>query len=212
MACTNVSAGLPARECRAWLDLYDSTAGSGWTQCSDHRRDPCGCAKVTCVSPSNGMHGRLHVQQIELSGSRLFGSIPASIAQLDHLALLWLPHNHLTGSVPEAVGNLSASLTSLELSGNHLAGELPASFSGLSNLVYLGLSNNRFDGTFPASFNWSRFSGGGTCCPEGDCHCCTLAGGNLFDCPLPPPAIAGCGIIERDCRCRYQPTYSFHYY
>jgi hypothetical protein len=48
--CTGASTQLPAAQCTAWIKLYDSTGGKGWTRCqlkmkrpANLRTDPCGC-------------------------------------------------------------------------------------------------------------------------------------------------------------------------
>ena len=49
--CTGNSTKLPAAQCEAWIDLYDSTSGDKWTgnavTCT--RTDPCSCD--TSVAP-----------------------------------------------------------------------------------------------------------------------------------------------------------------
>ena len=39
----STSSDLSAAGCNAWVDLFDSTGGAGWTQCSQYRLDPCAC-------------------------------------------------------------------------------------------------------------------------------------------------------------------------
>ena len=43
VAKCSTSSDLSAAGCDAWLDFYDSTGGAGWTDCSQHRLDPCSC-------------------------------------------------------------------------------------------------------------------------------------------------------------------------
>ena len=43
LQCTGMSAGLPAGECAAWIDLFDATGGTKWAHCGGSRLDPCGC-------------------------------------------------------------------------------------------------------------------------------------------------------------------------
>ena len=39
----STSSDLSATGCNAWVDLFDSTGGAGWTLCSQYRLDPCAC-------------------------------------------------------------------------------------------------------------------------------------------------------------------------
>ena len=86
--------------------------------------------------------------------SRLGGTIPASLGQLDALTHLefrglryvsnveqedWVS---MTGSIPAELGNLS-NLTFLNLSRNNLTGSIPAELGNLSQLRHLHLSQNR---------------------------------------------------------------------
>ncbi len=54
-----------------------------------------------------------------------------------------LPNNNLSGSLPNAVGNLS-QLKKLFLQGNSLTGIIPASIGGITTLDTLQLQNNQF--------------------------------------------------------------------
>ncbi len=61
---------------------------------------------------------------------------------------LW--NNHLTGSLPEAIGNLS-QLRHLNVWGNSLTGAIPTSLGNLSGLISLDLDLNQLSGPIPAS-------------------------------------------------------------
>ena len=41
--CTGSSMKLEPAQCLGWIDFHDSTGGSGWTNCSGMRTDPCAC-------------------------------------------------------------------------------------------------------------------------------------------------------------------------
>ena len=49
--CTGASANLAVDQCLAWIELYDSTGGSGWKVCSGMRTDPCACMGADGTSP-----------------------------------------------------------------------------------------------------------------------------------------------------------------
>jgi Leucine-rich repeat (LRR) protein len=64
------------------------------------------------------------------------GVLSPRIGELQHLNVLSLPGNMITGGIPEQFGNLS-SLTSLDLEDNLLVGEIPASLGHLTKLQLL---------------------------------------------------------------------------
>ena len=46
-ACTGASVNLSATQCDGWVALFDATNGTGWSECSAYRLDPCGCSEDT---------------------------------------------------------------------------------------------------------------------------------------------------------------------
>jgi Leucine-rich repeat (LRR) protein len=56
---------------------------------------------------------------LSLCNNQLTGSVPAALGQLTALMHLWLDNNRLTGSVPAALGRLTV-LTHLWLDNNRL--------------------------------------------------------------------------------------------
>jgi hypothetical protein len=64
---------------------------------------------------------------------------------------LYLWENNLTGSLPEALGDLTA-LVRLDLWVNALSGTLPASMGNLTMLTHLAIESNDLSGTFPPEF------------------------------------------------------------
>ncbi|GKV26928.1 hypothetical protein SLEP1_g36141 [Rubroshorea leprosula] len=83
--------------------------------------------------------------EVELAGMDLGGRLPTSIAQ-PNLLHLQLQENHIFGSIPPAVGNLSR-LMDLNLKSNLLDGTIPADLGNLVQLNYLYLNNNLLSGT-----------------------------------------------------------------
>lgn len=132
-------------ECRALVDLFQSTNGPQWdrklgwlqtyTPCSTPWRG------VTCAGG--------HVVSLQLRDNNLTGPLPASLGDLAHLQTLNLANNNLTGSLPHTVGALTA-LQSLLLSDNQLSGPLPPSLGNLTALRTLALDANQFSGPIPA--------------------------------------------------------------
>ncbi|KAK9196078.1 hypothetical protein WN943_004206 [Citrus x changshan-huyou] len=78
--------------------------------------------------------------------NNLSGAIPSEVIGLSSLSRwLDLSHNHLTGPIPLAAGNLK-SIPHLDLSKNKLSGEIPSSLGSCVGLEYLNLSINSFHG------------------------------------------------------------------
>jgi len=88
------------------------------------------------------------ITNIELSGRKLTGTIPATLGKLTQLEEIHLGGNSLTGTLPE----LSAlkRLRRLHLHQNQLVGELP-DFSPFPELSFVGLQFNAFSGAVPPS-------------------------------------------------------------
>ncbi|KAI3831786.1 hypothetical protein MKW92_048290 [Papaver armeniacum] len=66
------------------------------------------------------------ISTVELSGNRLSGDLPESIASCEALNILDLSHNKLSGSIPDQFGS-SSSLALLNISFNQLSGSVPRS-------------------------------------------------------------------------------------
>ena len=84
-----------------------------------------------------------------LPNERLRGTVPAALGDLTALEVLNLKGHRLWGEIPEELNRL-ANLKKLNLSNNRLWGPVPASFSGLASLVTLNLSHNRLSGQIPS--------------------------------------------------------------
>ncbi|XP_027185861.1 receptor-like protein 46 [Coffea eugenioides] len=69
--------------------------------------------------------------------------------ELVQLQFLNLSQNHLTGKIPDKIGNLK-QLETLDLSMNALFGAIPESLSDLYSLNSLNLSHNKLSGPIPS--------------------------------------------------------------
>ncbi|MCS6842722.1 MAG: leucine-rich repeat domain-containing protein [Caldilineales bacterium] len=137
---------IPLAECRALVDLFQSTNGPQWdrklgwlqtyTPCSTPWRG------VTCADG--------HVASLQLQDNNLSGPLPASLGDLRRLQSLNLANNDLTGSLPSTLGALAA-LESLLLSNNQLSGPIPSSLGNLTALRTLALDANQLSGPIPAA-------------------------------------------------------------
>ncbi len=164
-ACENTAtAAVP--QCQALVALYNSTGGANWT-------DKVGwlignpCAPVweglTCTGNNviaidldgNNLVGTLpdltaltSLQELDLAGNALSGSITPTLGALTGLTMIDLSSNDLTGSIPVELGAL-VNLQELDLASNLLGGTIPAEFTNLSMLIELDLSRNNLNGGIP---------------------------------------------------------------
>ncbi|CAM8899460.1 unnamed protein product [Rhodiola kirilowii] len=78
------------------------------------------------------------------------GSIPEGIGELSGLAVADFSSNFLTGTIPKSIGKLT-NLSILNLYVNKLQGEIPSSIYNLTRLYVLDLSTNSLDGIIPTA-------------------------------------------------------------
>lgn len=132
-------------ECEALVDLYDSTNGADWLDNSNWLES----AKVrewygVIVTLGTG------VTQLSLNSNHLTGTIPSTLDDLSNLLYLHLHFNQLEGGIPSSLGDLS-NLLELYLNDNQLEGSIPLSLGNLSNLKILFLRNNHLEGSIPST-------------------------------------------------------------
>ncbi|MEM6602407.1 MAG: hypothetical protein AAF649_13590, partial [Verrucomicrobiota bacterium] len=82
--------------------------------------------------------------------NHLSGTIPPELGNLSNLKWLVLPWNELTGVIPSTLGNLS-NLKWLYLNDNQLTGVIPPEFDNLSGLEGLYLDHNELSGAIPSA-------------------------------------------------------------
>jgi len=88
-----------------------------------------------------------HLEELYMSGCHLSGFIPDEIGNLTTLKILDLSGNQIT-RLPTSIGNLT-SLKELHLSSNKIVQKLPVELGNLSSLERLYLQNNKFFGEIP---------------------------------------------------------------
>ncbi|KAM3351153.1 hypothetical protein ACQJBY_023263 [Aegilops geniculata] len=98
--------------------------------------------------PASLGSGMPKLQTMNLSGNKLSGGIPKSIAKLGSLTQLDLSRNQLAGEIPAELGAMRV-LNALDLSSNRLSGDIPPPLARLQ-LNLLNLSSNQLDGQVPA--------------------------------------------------------------
>ncbi|KAF8376657.1 hypothetical protein HHK36_031674 [Tetracentron sinense] len=111
----------------------------------DPALDCCGWYVVECNETTN------HVIGLTILYAQISGSIPDAVSDLTHLQDLRLKKLPLlVGTIPPAIGKLT-NLVSLEISWTNISGPVPGFLSNLQNLEYLNLSFNKLSGSIPAS-------------------------------------------------------------
>ncbi|KAL5582332.1 hypothetical protein UlMin_014774 [Ulmus minor] len=141
-----------------WWDDYAYNKSVSHCQWHGITCNHAGSVTQICLNGTNGWKywGDLSLSsfpnlvRLDLSRSRLHGSIPTEIGNLSKLTHLYLSRNILVGQLPLSLGNLS-QLVALDLSVNSLNGSIPISLGNLSQLVVLDLSSNSLHGSIPIS-------------------------------------------------------------
>jgi RHS repeat-associated protein len=142
-----------AWEYEALKDLYDSTAGSGWSKKTSWPTTGNWNKNITAaqmdvwqgITVTSG-----DISSVVLSSGNLTGKIPSSISKLKGLKALDLQLNKLSGSIPTSLTQLTG-LTDLRLYSNQLTGSIPADIGNLVNLTFLSFARNNLSGSVPAS-------------------------------------------------------------
>lgn len=100
--------------------LYDETSGNRWTQGTTWFYE----GSPTCEFDGIVCNKAGQIIKIELPSMNLQGTIPDEIGFLEHLEVLDLSDNYLTGQLPATIANLP--LKKLDVSGNKIQGPIPS--------------------------------------------------------------------------------------
>lgn len=118
--------------------------------------------RILILSSSSFITGRIAIfgalsnctklEELDLSDNHLTGTLPPAIGQLSQtLTFFNVEKNAINGPIPQTIGNLSM-LTILYMGRNSLGGTIPYSITNLLTLQALDLSGNRFQGNIPREF------------------------------------------------------------
>mmetsp|Transcript_2112 Transcript_2112/g.3111 ORF Transcript_2112/g.3111 Transcript_2112/m.3111 type:complete len:811 (+) Transcript_2112:137-2569(+) len=92
-----------------------------------------------------------NLQELDLVGNNINGTVPASLFALPQMNVLSLSKNFLTGELP-ANFPTSSPLKYLALNGNSIEKSIPTSMGNLVNLTHLDLSGNLLTGKITQQF------------------------------------------------------------
>ncbi|KAL3612691.1 hypothetical protein D5086_003711, partial [Populus alba] len=90
------------------------------------------------------------VNLLSLSKNKFTGKLPVSFCNMNSLAILDISYNHLTGQIPQCLGNLSSALTVVNLRENQFSGSMLWNFTEECSLTTLNLYRNQLKGEIPA--------------------------------------------------------------
>ena len=127
---------IPEGECEALVALYNSTFGPYWTNRAGWLATYTPCTWYG-ITCSGG-----HVTRVQLGNNHLSGSLPMILGNLTSLQILALNDNLLTGSLPATLGDLSG-LQYLNLQVNQLTGSIPTTLGKLGQLRALAIHQNQ---------------------------------------------------------------------
>lgn len=126
----------------ALVSFYNATGGTEWLVDSNWLSD----------SPVSQWHGvyidNQRVTDLYLYNNNLTGSIPDAIGDLTALRNFSFTSNALTGTIPAALGNCP-ELNSIDLSDNALTGNFPAEIANCQMLTEIIVYRNELSGAFP---------------------------------------------------------------
>jgi hypothetical protein len=148
---------IPASERAALIALYNSTNGDGWHRNSGWKTAPLntdGFAMPGTEGLWDGVYlSGDNVDSITLSGNHLIGSIPSELGNLSNLHNLFLVGNQLSDRIPPELGKLS-NLRCFWLNGNKLSGIIPSSFTNLKNIFQLDVGYNCLSAVDSTLISW----------------------------------------------------------
>lgn len=130
------------------MELYNSLGGSGWKTPWNTGASVDTWEGVTVAERD----GQMRVTGISLDGNNLTGTIPDAIGDLAYLETLIMSNNNISGDFPSCIAGL-IKLKQLSLYSNSLTGTLPSTIGNLVLMERMHLSNNKLSGMIPESIS-----------------------------------------------------------
>ena len=140
----NDAIGVTPAECEALKALYNSTGGPNWTDHTNWLQTYTPCTWHGVNCPNE------QLRELHLGYNNLTGTLPEALGDLQHLRMLHLYGNHLSGPIPGRLGYLG-QLEEFIANGNQLSGPIPWTLGYLSQLRILSLNDNQLSGQIPDS-------------------------------------------------------------
>ncbi|KAI9194043.1 hypothetical protein LWI28_002659 [Acer negundo] len=109
---------------------------------NEEDNSPCSWKFIQC-NPKTG-----RVSQLLLDGLGLSGKLGRGLEKLQHLKVLSLSYNNISGDITPHLA-LITSLETLNLTRNSLSGTIPSSLLANNNITFLDLSHNSLSGPLP---------------------------------------------------------------
>lgn len=136
----------------SWNSTIHFCRWTGVTCAPRHQRvnnlDLGGLRLAGSISPHIGNLSFLHL--LDLSDNSFYGVVPSEFGRLVRLQTMNLSFNQIRGEIPPNL-SLCRSLVNLILDHNFLQRHIPPELGSLTKLVMLYLKNNNLTGTIPAS-------------------------------------------------------------
>lgn len=169
------------RQRQILIDFYNHNNGDEWAGIEDNWNN---LSTSECKWTGISCNGNGYVEKIELHSMNLSGSIYEGLGYLEHLTVLNLSDNALTGLLPVELS--LPPLTSLDISGNRIGGAVPSVICQKSDV-----NGNGLDGTFSCAYvacPGGTYSSTGHATMSSACKSCTdedsiFLGSKLCDSP-----------------------------
>src|ERR1044072_2278995 len=129
----------------ALVTFYDATHGDQWTDHTYWKETGKMVSQWVGVTVENK-----RVTKLKHIDNNLTGSLPDALGQLTALTNLTLSTNHLSGTIPASLGDCK-ELIGLSLDENDLTGDIPSSLFELKNIIGIALLQNHLTGSIPSN-------------------------------------------------------------
>ena len=136
---------------RALVALYNATVGSDWTTSTNW-------STFTAIVPNAAQLDTWHgvtvsngrVTRLELGDNHLWGTLPAALGNLTGLISLNLGNAYTSGTLPVELASLT-QLESLKIHDTYVSGPVPTGLGNLTRLTTLWLHGSSLSGKLPSS-------------------------------------------------------------